>query len=148
VTPGCPAIRSLVQRFDVASAGTGRPAAGGYHQGRPARDDGQTADRASRSRSLTARWTVPDILPSKPRWMTTATNMSDKSKQTTHAEDLDRQRQVSRQSGWGEDKRFIVLNIPTAYTHQDTAMTHFTTRGVPAENGFWWAYILCLKKIW
>ena len=97
VTPGCPGTRPLVQHFDVA--GAGRPNGGGVNrQSRPGRDDGQTAtgsDRASRSRSLAARWTATtatDILPSKPKWMTTTV---DRTKQLSHVEDFDRQRQVA-----------------------------------------------------
>jgi len=89
ITPGCPGIRPLVQRFDSAS---------GYRQSRPGKDDGQTADRGSRSRSLAARWTATDILPTKPKWMTTTATL-DKTKQSSHLADFDRQRQVRRAEG-------------------------------------------------
>jgi len=91
ISSGSPGIRSLVQRFDTAAASAGgRPSFGGPRQGRPVgREDWQTPgmDRASRSRSLAARWTATDVLPTKPRWMTST-------KQASRVDDFVKQRQV------------------------------------------------------
>jgi len=105
ITPGCPGIRSLVQRFDTLGA-AGRPGgSGGNRQSRPGKDDGLTvlgSDRPSRSRSLAARWpatTVADILhPPKPRWMTTKL---DRTTEFAQLEDCDIQHQASgRSDNW------------------------------------------------
>ena len=118
LTPGCAAIRSLVQRFDAAG--------GGNRESRPGRDDGPTvpgSERASRSRSLAARWasaTPTDILlPSKPRWMTTKL---DKTNHPSQVADLDRQRQVTTTTSLAMDVVSCVRGL--YYGTQQVSVLH------------------------